>query len=567
MLCALLLVLAAAADCGPAKWCPEGAGYRPGDISHLDGSGSDDVWAWGLGKTLHHWDGTRWTPSEPSDEIKDLRPLGRGSALLLSGASLLRFENGVWSRWLTLPRKMTALWAASLDDVWLFGPGALHVRAGRIEEVPFGQGTLLAAAGRSPTDVWAVGNDAGGMVVAHWDGQKLIRELLPWPAMFASVHVAPDGTVTLAGDSAVLRRTAGKWSHILEHSWIQLGRGNPLYGVGGKFAPIALMPGLERLPALPNAEPSALWAKDTTELWVGGTGFLARWHEGQWTGAERVSTAELFSVSGNAEGEVYAVGQRDVLRRRDAKWTKLPTPGQYDVYAIYSAGPTETWAVGTALLAHFDGHAWGKNLATREDSFSSIWGSGPKDIWIAGKEIFHWNGKLWKKVKVEGAWDYPVVVGDGKGTVWVLARGPRPEEGDRPSTGKPDEVLEIKAARLDETGKQTAETMRWLSPGVRPESIAWANGSLWSLGRSGLQRYDGTQWILDPSMAGTHVRRLVSTKAGLMLIGYDSAWRAKGTGWERLPAWEGAMAFDAWANPNEVFLVGRSGLILEWRDP
>ena len=88
------------------------------------------------------------------------------------------------------------------------------------------------------------------------------------------------------GDGSVLRRTGGTWTQVLEHRELRLGRGNPLYGVAAKSAPIPLVRGLERLPALPGAYSSALWASDPSDVWIGGTGFLAHWHEGKWTGAD-----------------------------------------------------------------------------------------------------------------------------------------------------------------------------------------------------------------------------------------------------------------------------------------
>jgi hypothetical protein len=182
-----------------------------GPITQLTADGPRDIWAIADQRQLLRWNGTRWhvvrTPNLRGVVLSGLAVLGRRDAWAVGSdfqpdgsTALIEHWNGHTWRRASMPEatprtQLTAIAAASPDDVWAFGsyvsdnPIGIHRRSGIVTEHWDGRRwrlvrqpvhhhtkhafTIDAATMQSQTQGWAVGDDRdhGQHVVAlHWDG-------------------------------------------------------------------------------------------------------------------------------------------------------------------------------------------------------------------------------------------------------------------------------------------------------------------------------------------------------------------------------------------------------------
>jgi hypothetical protein len=148
------------------------------------GSSPNDVYAVGDGGVFH-WDGgARWTNQVPTGH--DFRAVRGADArhVWAAGAPDIRSDvgsllfstgDGNWSSIAiaTIPF-MTNLWVQSSDDVFAVGASGTvaHLTGGawRVESIGMAKAVLTAAWSSSATDVYVVGYDAAGGIVAHSAG-------------------------------------------------------------------------------------------------------------------------------------------------------------------------------------------------------------------------------------------------------------------------------------------------------------------------------------------------------------------------------------------------------------
>jgi hypothetical protein len=438
------------------------------------------------------------------------------------------------------------------DDVWLAGTQAGHLRGGKLELLPFGSGTLYTCAAHAANDVWALGSDGTSSLVAHWDGKTLSHELLPYRDPFG-IRAMKDGAVFLHFDQLVLQRVKGAWKQVAKGSSYAVSRGELALG-SPEGKPMVALGAKKKAPPKPPVRLQGVYAVSEKDVWGVGGGMFLHWDGTAWKGGERIAQGDLMAVSGNSGGEVWAAGQGQLLRRKDGTWAKMAPPPTA-AYGLYSASPKATWVAGNGV-ARWDGERWQTVDALKKESFRTLWGTGENDVWAVGQDAWHWDGKSWtKRESAEPGWVFTHIAGDGKGTTWLLMRGPRPETHDGRPTGLDDDVLEVS------DGKPS----RRIAPKDRPASIAYVAGGLWAVaGRKGLQRFDGKSWTEVKCPDDIAFTQLHELRGAPLLFGNDGAALRSGDAWIHLPRHEGLMTIDAWSDGAQLFAVGRDGLLLRW---
>jgi hypothetical protein len=377
-------------------------------------SGPRDAWALLEGGLLH-WDGTRWSGSDPPARAFP-RP-GEAREPIFS-----------------------SLWGTSRDDLWIAGDHGYVARwDGRIwMEVTTGVAADLSVVRGLGREVWIAG--ARG-TVARWDGSR-------WQAI-------------TTGSQDELRDL---WPTDRGYAWV-VGEGGTLAHIRGQtWLPFSTELSDHDIPI------SACWGSGPDDVWmVGDGGFTARWNGRElvavrsdtsanlwdvwgagaevwsvgsvehadgvstgvilrWTGAAWAAALEwpkrLRSVAGTGARDVWAVGDEGTALHWDgATWSPTDTRTQRDLGRVWTPGPGAAWAFATdATALHWDGSTWQPiesppvSTAPRERLVNySAWGSGPDDVWVQGamglsspvkNETWHWDGSTWSQSQeVAGIFD------------------------------------------------------------------------------------------------------------------------------------------------------------------
>jgi hypothetical protein len=301
------------------------------EVADIVAIASDDVWAVGgqspTGESLPlaaHWDGTRWTLSEPA------QPPG------------LRY-----------PSRLTAVTAAGPHDVWALGeknaPFATHWDGTQWTIVPAPEMVSLSVfvtdiAAVSRTDVWLTGQfGAAGLdgdrrpLMEHWDGIR--RSVVPTPAVPTEVNGS-----RLIGLAVVSRDDV--WAVGERDGRQPTERGCLIERWDGSRWPLVPCPtpiGAETawLNAATVVSPTDIWAvggwiprQVGTEMTRIRT-LVEHWDGTAWrvvsTPDEPGDSHLLFTVAARSASDIFAAGEDDLLHWDGTGWrhTSLAPPATH----------------------------------------------------------------------------------------------------------------------------------------------------------------------------------------------------------------------------------------------
>jgi len=302
--------------------------------------------------------------------------------------------------------------------------------------------------------------------------------------------------------------------------------------------------------SVPFAPLYGISAVSTSDVWavgeVSGTPLTENWSGSKWSSVALPagpcsafeSDCVLTGVSGDAPGDVIAVGDGIINSESSAGWVATPLAFHYngDAWAAmtlpsalpYTAlqhvaafSPTDAWAVGignsttatTALALQWNGSTWTQvptPISTTNDlTINAISGSSASDIWVVGQTvtpgyhnrqftsvIMHYNGSSWTQSSVP----------DQSGLLDVDALSPV----DAWAVAADGSVLNWNgSAWTVQTQESGAQQVAVLSP-----SDVWVGGIV-SVGH-----YNGSAWSTTPTPSG------INELYGAAVLSPGRAWFA-----------------------------------------
>jgi hypothetical protein len=197
-------------------------------------TGDDSTDANDFGR-IRHWNGTAWPADNPpglTAKIIDasLTPNGTAYALETGVALWRKPPAGTWTQETTLAAAKTAdrVWAAGVDDVWLFKSAGGNSTMSHWIGTGFAScsscafsGDVRDIAGSSASNIYAVG---GSALIAHYDGMSW--EQIPSPAPVTDVPAW--AAVGVCGDDVFLGAAFGWIAHYDGSTWSVTSLPSPL---------------------------------------------------------------------------------------------------------------------------------------------------------------------------------------------------------------------------------------------------------------------------------------------------------------------------------------------------
>jgi hypothetical protein len=382
------------AGCALGDWRPILS--SPKNLTKVWASGPNDVFAIvnpALGsflpQSIAHFDGSAWstTPPVANAVYYSLSGSGPNDVWLNGAAGLQHYDGSTWSIVTAAPACNTLftgpVWASGPNDVFaLCETGGSHYDGTSWTPLPdFSSltGTLsrayLSAWGTGANNLFVVGT-TGGLVtpssfVAHYDGTSWTRSCVePIDMLSAGFNVwgrGPNDVFTLQ-------------AHFDGASCSTIGGDTSLWGVG----------------------PRDLFAS-------GITGSLQRYDGAQWGPMSWPNTGRIIDMSGDAVGDVFAVGDDGVY-----VWTGVGIESQgvatTVVGGVSGIGPHDVYAAASDRVLHFDGSTWSTahKYTDAGQLFSSyfppaIWSNAATNVFAVGVDPagsqnaipFHFDGTTW----------------------------------------------------------------------------------------------------------------------------------------------------------------------------
>ncbi len=302
-------------------------------LTALDGTGPDDIWAVGEAGNVMHHDGTGWRDSFPTVEwLEDMcaqpGPDGRLEAYVVGRwrGAVLRWDGAAWQGVDSgSQERFSAVWCAGEHGVWALSEDGPLVRfAGPYrEETTVGElspGTYLHGLEGRYTDqgleLWAVGDDG---LVAHFDGQAWSQEAIVdgWTAL-EDVYVSPDGSqpqVVVVGEDGHVHTFDGA-------TWTQLDLGT-------------------------TEDLNAVWGDGQGTIWIAGDrGAVFTWDGAAFVQRQDLpnASADFWDVRGTGPDDVWLIGWDGVSIWDGAAWSVEALDPPYDAKLFVT--PDDAWLVG-----------------------------------------------------------------------------------------------------------------------------------------------------------------------------------------------------------------------------
>ncbi len=230
----------------------------------------------------------------------------------------------------------------------------------------------------------------------------------------------PAGTPTLYG----------VWASSASDVWAVGVAGTVLHFDGDRWSPVSISG-----PA-PTQVLSGVWGTpDGGDVWVVGAGGIVLHGTKSGLSPETSTiTADLTSVWGVGNSEVWAVGSRGTAIRRNATGGTWAAQNhgltQSILYGVWLSSRTDVWAVGDRVTLHYDGSGW-VSVSNPLEIAISVWGSADDDVWAVGRPvaatgtpfISRFNGVGWVPATAPTTTPLQAVRGSSFGNVWAVGNG------------------------------------------------------------------------------------------------------------------------------------------------
>lgn len=355
----LSLVAAGSASARPVKMLPLAEHWDGSEwtevavpsgppLSAVVAPAASDAWAFAYGpsRSAEHWDGSAWT------SVSLPAPKGAGTVALVRAAATSAGDVWAVGSWeggkSSMLRPLVEHWNGRAWKVVPTPPVGVY-------------GALEGVTALSPTNVWAVG--AAGVnvgkrialrtLVLHWNGRKWARVPSPNPATAATAAAEKsDALVAVAGASA--RDVWAVGSYFVRSGRQHTNRTLALHWNGRRWTqvPSPSPGGNSRVSVL-----DAVTAVSATDVWAvgryvrhGNRTLIEHWDGTRWRVVSSQGLGALVGIAALSPGDVWTVGGSAVGHWDGSAWSVGATlAGGDTLNAVAASSPGDVWAVGLRL--------------------------------------------------------------------------------------------------------------------------------------------------------------------------------------------------------------------------
>src|SRR5580698_9295222 len=210
--------------------------------------------------------------------------------------------------------------------------------------------SLNGVSGSGPSDIWAVGQNAGTSFIEHWNGQS-------WSHVASPASEPPDGQLNAVSADSPTDAWAGgsamnandQVAPLIEH-W---------NGTQWSVSPGAISGG--EILSVAAISPADVWA--LAAVGKGNPAVIEHWNGSQWSIVSLPVSGTLHGLSAVSANDVWAVGSDGViLNWNGTQWSQVANPaGQGAVLeAVDALSANDVWAINTlgTVTEQWNGTQW-----------------------------------------------------------------------------------------------------------------------------------------------------------------------------------------------------------------
>jgi hypothetical protein len=210
--------------------------------------------------------------------------------------------------------------------------------------------SLNGVSGTGPSDIWAVGQNAGTSFIEHWNGQS-------WSHVASPAGEPPDGQLNAVSADSPADAWAGgsamnandQVAPLIEH-W---------NGTRWSVSPGAINSG--RILSIAAISPADVWA--LAAAGKGNPAVIEHWNGSTWSIVSLPVTATLHGLSAVSANDVWAVGSGGlILNWNGTQWSQVANPsGQgASLTAVAALSANDAWAISLngAVTEQWNGTQW-----------------------------------------------------------------------------------------------------------------------------------------------------------------------------------------------------------------
>lgn len=546
--------------CSDDGWCWENPLPQGHALNDVWASGGEAIAVGDYG-TILRFDGNGWTRDELPDFVFPRFTAVWGASIddvFAVGDGVFRNDGSGWVELATpITNDLNAIWGETASSLWVAGDlGALYHFDGT-DWVFEGSGTpsFGGLSGTSSSDVWAI-TDAE---IWHRDATGwtsiAIDSLSPEPSgTLTSIWAVASDDVWAVGTNGMLLHYDGSWSveaplgdEDLLDVWaagaddvyviideVSFNQPNTAHWDGSSWQ-------LEVL--VDDNPPSALAGSSPSDIWmVGRHGQLRRYDGATASDVSRdlLSGSAESGVWANDVDDVWIVGNNQALHFDGVDWQRHSLEGD-DPTAIWSSGPNHAVVVGeTGHISQWDGVSWSTLTAQPSVDLFAVWGSGPSDVFAAGADgvILHYDGDTWS--------------GQVSGTNASIASVWGSSGDDVYAVAPPSTVLHYAAGA-------------WAPIDVGPIGAVFGVGGTSATDVNvvgdGIRHFDGNGWS-DDNAAGGSLRAYFATSATDRWAVGSNIQHDDGSGWVTHTSGTNSFLFDVSGAGGQVWVAGDDHTLL-----
>ncbi|MGO9292974.1 MAG: hypothetical protein ACLP52_03660 [Streptosporangiaceae bacterium] len=279
------------------------------------------------------------------------------------------------------------------------------------DNVPYAPLNAISAV--SASNIWAVGQSSGTLLIDHYDGRSWAQSTLPSGP--CSVFEADCNLTGVSGDSASNVIAIGNGTIPTSQGWETEALAYLWNGTGWQALTVPS--------SIPDSAMEHIQAFSPTDAWAAGTSPNAsdtgsvvaavNWNGSTWTQvATPFSTTvnlTVNAISGDSASDIWVVGETAthgytggqrtsvILHYNGSAWTQVPVPDQSGLLDVDAVSPTDAWAVAAdGSVLNWNGSTWTVAAQLELSGTAAIAALSPTDVWVAQVgELAHYNGTSW----------------------------------------------------------------------------------------------------------------------------------------------------------------------------